>query len=84
MAPPSSLAQILLYFAAATSAICVPAHTKMGTDLVFPSLATAGARDKVARGKGAKDGKVGADKGLLAAKIGWIEVNTGFVIMSEF
>jgi hypothetical protein len=58
----------------------------MGTDLVFPSLATAGTRDKLARGKGAKEGKagVGTDKGLLAAKIGWIEVNTGFVIMSEF
>jgi hypothetical protein len=67
MAAPSTLAQILLYFAAGTSALTALGHTKMGYDLVFPSLKKCGPKDN----------------GALAAKIGWMEVNQGFVIMCK-
>jgi hypothetical protein len=65
MPAPSTLSQILLLFAGTTSALTVLGHTKMGYDLVFPSLKKCGPKDK----------------GALSAKIGWLEVNTGFVII---
>lgn len=65
MAAPSTLAQILLYFAAGTSALTILGHTKMGHDLVFPSLKKAGPKDP----------------GAFAAKIGWMEVNQSFAII---
>lgn len=62
----SSLSTTLLYTASIVSAVTVLAHTKMGVDTVFPSLTkvpTGGLRD------------VGAG----AARIGWLEVNQGFI-----
>lgn len=62
---PSTLAQILLYLAAAASSTTALGHTKMGYDVVFPALKKLGVKDK----------------GAASARIGWMEVNQGFVIM---
>ncbi|KAH7417885.1 hypothetical protein BKA64DRAFT_653070 [Cadophora sp. MPI-SDFR-AT-0126] len=64
----SSLARTLLYIAAAASSTTALGHTKMGYDLVFPALKKLGVQDK----------------GAISARIGWLEVNQGFVIFSIF
>lgn len=64
---PSSLSSNLLYTAAGISALTVLGHTKMGYDVVFPSL------------KNLAAGDIGAG----SAKIGWMEVNQGFIVMGK-
>ncbi|KAL6699726.1 hypothetical protein J3F84DRAFT_361578 [Trichoderma pleuroticola] len=66
MAAPSSSSSLLLYAAAALSAVSVAGHMQMGLDLVFPSLRKTNP----------------TDPGLVAAKIGWMELNQGFIWMS--
>ncbi|QYT05453.1 hypothetical protein H0G86_012346 [Trichoderma simmonsii] len=62
----SSTSSLLLYAAAGFSAFTVAAHTQMGFDTVLPSIRKFNP----------------ADPGLVAAKIGWMELNQGFVLMS--
>ncbi|KAH6663066.1 hypothetical protein B0J14DRAFT_570596 [Halenospora varia] len=62
----SQLSSSLLYTAAGLSALTVAAHTQMGLDLVLPSLKKTNP----------------TDPGLKAAKIGWMELNQGYVLMS--
>ena len=64
----SSLARTLLYVAAAASSTTALGHTKMGYDLVFPALKKLGIQDK----------------GAISARIGWLEVNQGFVILCMY
>lgn len=61
----SSTSSLLLYAAAGFSAFTVAAHTQMGFDTVLPSIRKANP----------------SDPGLVAAKIGWMELNQGFVLM---
>ncbi len=61
----SSTSSLLLYAAAGFSAFTVAAHTKMGFDTVLPSIRKFNP----------------TDPGLVAAKIGWMELNQGFVLM---
>ncbi|PBP28139.1 hypothetical protein BUE80_DR000893 [Diplocarpon rosae] len=65
---PSMLASTLLYLAAATSTATAVGHTKMGYDLVFPALRRLGLKDR----------------GAISARIGWLEVNQGFVLLAIF
>ncbi|KAH8651528.1 hypothetical protein BGZ60DRAFT_187384 [Tricladium varicosporioides] len=62
----SQLSSSLLYTAAGLSALTVAAHTQMGLDLVLPSLKKTNP----------------TDPGLRAAKIGWMELNQGYVLMT--
>ncbi|KAL7936520.1 hypothetical protein V8C35DRAFT_295731 [Trichoderma chlorosporum] len=62
----SSTSSFLLYAAAGFSAVTVAAHTQMGFDVVLPSIKKADPKDP----------------GLVAAKLGWMELNGGFVLMS--
>lgn len=64
---PSSLATALLYLASGLSFGTALGHTKMGYDLVFPALQRLGGRDK----------------GAISARIGWLEVNQGFIILGK-
>ncbi|KAH6718141.1 hypothetical protein DL95DRAFT_385933 [Leptodontidium sp. 2 PMI_412] len=64
----STLAKTLLYLAAAASSTTALGHTKMGYDVVFPALKKLGVKDH----------------GAISARIGWMEVNQGFVILSIF
>ena len=73
---PTQLSQLLLYINAGLSALTVLGHTKMGYDVVFPSLQRGSSGG--AKGKG-KEGIL--DNGAKAARIGWLEVNQGFVVM---
>ncbi|KAJ5050363.1 uncharacterized protein L3040_002246 [Drepanopeziza brunnea f. sp. 'multigermtubi'] len=65
---PSILAKALLYLAAAASSGTALGHTKMGYDVVFPAMKKLGVKDK----------------GAISAKIGWMEVNQGFVLLAIF
>jgi hypothetical protein len=67
----SSLSSTLLYTASLLSALTVAGHSKMGFDTVFPSLT------KVPAG-GLRD------LGAGSARIGWWEVNQGFVAQGMF
>ncbi len=62
---PSTLAKYILYLVAASSGTCALGHTKMGYDVVFPALKKLGVKDV----------------GAISARIGWMEVNQGFVIL---
>ncbi|OWP00418.1 hypothetical protein B2J93_3968 [Marssonina coronariae] len=62
---PSTLSAALLYLAAAASAATAAGHTKMGHDLVFPALKKLGVKDR----------------GAISARIGWLEVNQGFILL---
>ncbi|CZT00045.1 hypothetical protein WAI453_003368 [Rhynchosporium graminicola] len=75
--PVSTLSKTLLYLAAFASSTTALGHTKMGYDLVFPALKELGAG---ADGKGNGEDKNAA----ISARIGWLEVNQGFVIFSIF
>ncbi|CAL3967324.1 unnamed protein product [Diplocarpon coronariae] len=65
---PSTLSAALLYLAAAASAATAAGHTKMGHDLVFPALKKLGVKDR----------------GAISARIGWLEVNQGFILLAIF
>ncbi|KAI6709407.1 hypothetical protein JHW43_008083 [Diplocarpon mali] len=65
---PSTLSTALLYLAAAASAATAAGHTKMGHDLVFPALKKLGVKDR----------------GAISARIGWLEVNQGFILLAIF
>ncbi|KAL7914002.1 hypothetical protein GGI35DRAFT_439200 [Trichoderma velutinum] len=62
----SSTSSLLLYAAAGLSAVTVAAHTQMGLDLVLPSIRKANP----------------TDPGLVVAKLGWMELNQGFIWIS--
>jgi hypothetical protein len=71
---PSQLSQYLLYTAASISAASVAGHTRMGYEVVFPSLERI-----TVTAEGMKH-----DDGAVAAKIGWLEGNQVFGIMGAF
>ncbi|KAL2066147.1 hypothetical protein VTL71DRAFT_2218 [Oculimacula yallundae] len=85
---PSTLSKVLLYTASLANLGSVIGHTAMGYEIVFPALnKLLGVNGKGVDGKGVnvngKEAKKDRD-GAVSARIGWMEVNSGFVILSIF